>query len=90
MRLLVIVVVLLLFATSAIGQIPPAPYIPRAPILNPSNPYVLPQAPPVGVSPAPGYSPGSHLAGTNQVINPPRSVFRARHKRRHHYLRAIH
>jgi hypothetical protein len=54
MRSLAIAVVFLLFVTSAIAQIPPAPYIPPAPILNPSNPYVLPQAPPVPVSPAPG------------------------------------
>jgi hypothetical protein len=45
----------------------------------------VPQAPPVPVSPTPGFSPGSFLAGTNQVVNPPRSVFRSRHKRRHHY-----
>jgi hypothetical protein len=84
MRCLVTAVVLLLFVTSAIAQIPPTPYIPPAPILNPSSPYVVPQARPVPVSPASGFSPGSYLAGTNQVVNPPRSVFHARHKRRHH------
>ena len=86
MRYLATAVALLLFVTGALAQIPPRPYIPPAPILNPSSPYVLPQA----VSPAPGFSPGSNLAGTNQVVNPPQSVFHARHKRRHHYVRASH
>jgi hypothetical protein len=90
MRYLATAVALLLFVTGALAQIPPRPYIPPAPILNPSSPYVLPQAPPVPVSPAPGFSPGSNLAGTNQVVNPPQSVFHARHKRRHHYVRASH
>ena len=88
MRFLGIAAVLLLFVTSAIAQIPPAPYIPPAPILNPSSPLVLPQAPPIPVSPAPGFYPGSNLAGTNQVVNPSRGVFHARHKRRRHHLRA--
>jgi hypothetical protein len=89
MRCLAIAVVFLLFVTSAIAQVPPAPYIPPSPILNPSAPYVVPQAPPVPVSSDPGFSPGSDLAGTDQVVNPPRSVFHARHKRRHHYVRAM-
>jgi hypothetical protein len=89
MRCFAIAVVLLLFVTSAIAQIPPAPYIPPAPILNPSSPFVVPQAPPIPISPAPGFYPGSNLAGTNQVVNPSRGVFHARHKRRHHYARGI-
>jgi hypothetical protein len=52
MRYLATAVALLLFVTGALAQIPPRPYIPPAPILNPSSPYVLPQAPPVPVSPA--------------------------------------
>jgi hypothetical protein len=34
---------------------------------------------------------GGDLAGTNQVVNPPRSVLRASHPRRHYYARfALH
>jgi hypothetical protein len=90
MRCLAIAVVLLLLLTRAIAQIPPAPYIPSAPILNPSSPFVVPQAPPIPISPAPGFYPGSNLAGTNQVVNPSRGVFHSRHKQRHHYVRGIH
>jgi hypothetical protein len=74
-----------LFVTSAAAQLPPPAVTPSAPILNPSAPLLLPQARPIPVSPAPGFSPGSNLAGTNQVASP-RSVFR--HKHRHHYARA--
>jgi hypothetical protein len=85
MRYLAIAVVLLMFVTCAIAQIPPAPYTPPAPILNPSSPLVLPQARPTPVSSAPGFHPGSNLAGTNQVVNPSRGVFHSRHSRRHHH-----
>ena len=84
MRCLAIAGVFSLFVTCAIAQIPPAPYTPPAPILNPSSPLVLPQAPPIPVSPAPGFYPGSNLAGTNQVVNPSRGVFNSRHSQRHH------
>jgi len=84
MRCLAIAGVFSLFVTCAIAQIPPAPYTPPAPILNPSSPLVLPQAPPTPVSPAPGFYPGSNLAGTNQVVNPSRGVFNSRHSQRHH------
>jgi hypothetical protein len=47
MRCFTIAVVLLLFVTTASAQIPPASYIPPAPILNPSSPFVVPQAPPL-------------------------------------------
>jgi len=81
----------------ASAQVPPAPYVPPAPILNPSSSLVIPQPPPVPVSPgAPlgslgGYGSnefgtGEYLRGTNEVVNPPRSVLH--HSRRHrHALR---
>jgi hypothetical protein len=78
----------------ASAQVPPVPYVPPAPILNPSSSLVVPQAPPVPVSPgAPlgslgGYGSnvfgtGEYLRGTNQVVNPPRSVLH--HSRRHRH-----
>jgi hypothetical protein len=79
--------VLLLSVTGAAAQIPPSTYTPPAPNLNPSSPLVLPQQNEVPVSPAsPGsvFSTGNNLAGTNQVVDPPRSVFHAHHRRRHH------
>jgi hypothetical protein len=69
MRCLAIAIVLLLFVTRAIAQIPPAPYTPPAPILNPSSPLVLPQAPPTPVSPAPGFYPGSNLAAAQPMAS---------------------
>jgi hypothetical protein len=79
--------ILLLFVTSAMAQIPPPPLPPMVPHPNPSSSLVLPQAPEIPVSPAPNFYPGSNLAGTNQVVNPPLGVFHADHKRRHHYVR---
>jgi hypothetical protein len=79
---------LLVSATGVAAQIPPRTYTPPAPNLNPSSPLVLPQQNEVPVSPAsPGsvFSTGHYLAGTNQVVNPPRSVFHA-HRRRHRYV----
>jgi hypothetical protein len=78
----------------AFAQMPPTPYVPPAPILNPSTSLVVPQAAPVPVSPsisrsAPGsdvFGTGEYLRGTNQVVNPPRSVLhtsRYRHYHRH-------
>jgi hypothetical protein len=80
-------VIVLLFVTSAMAQIPPPPVPLMVPHPNPSSSLVLPQAPEVPVSPAPNFYPGSNLAGTNQVVNPPLGVFHAHHKRRHHYVR---
>src|SRR5262249_42193854 len=76
-----------LFVTCAIAQIPPA--TPPAPILNPSSPLVLRQAPPIPVSPAPGFSPGSKSRGTNQVVNPSRGVFNSRQCSGSDYLNRI-
>jgi hypothetical protein len=79
-------VVILLFVTGAAAQMPPPMAPPMIPNPNPSSSLVLPQAPPIPVSPAPSFHPGSNLAGTNQVVNPPRSVFHHQHKRRRHYV----
>jgi hypothetical protein len=69
-------VALLLSTIAAVAQRPPTMPSAPAPILNPSGPSVVPQPPPVPVSPAtPGPAPGSNLAGTSQVANPHRSVF---------------
>jgi hypothetical protein len=78
----------------ASAQVPPAPYVAPAPILNPSSSLVVPQPPPVAVSPGPapgslgGYGSnvfrtGEYLRGTNQVVNPPRSVLHHPHRHRH-------
>jgi len=70
-------------ASGAIAQIPPPP-ITMTPHPNPSSSLVLPAPGEARVSPVnPGASPGNNLAGTNQVVNPPQSVFR-HHPRRHH------
>ena len=75
---------LLLSAAAAAAQVPTPIAPPPAPILNPSGPVTVPQALPVPVSPVtPGSAPGSNLAGTSQVVNPPQSVFH--HQRRHRY-----
>jgi hypothetical protein len=66
--------ILLLFVTSAMAQWPPPSIPPMVPHPNPSSPLVIPQAPPIPVSPAPNFYPGSNLARTNQVVNPPLSV----------------
>jgi hypothetical protein len=74
----------------ALAQIPPAPYVAPAPILNPSTSLVLPPPRQVPVSPSLGgagvFGTGQHLRGTNQVVNPPRSVLRSSHVR--HYRHA--
>jgi hypothetical protein len=72
---------LLASTIAATAQRPPTMSSAPAPILNPSGPSLVPQPPPVPVSPAtPGPAPGSNLAGTSQVANPHRSVFHA-HRR---------
>ena len=78
----------------ASAQVPPAPYVPPAPILNPSSSLVVPQPPPVPVSPGPRWDRSAdtdptyseraqYLRGTNEVVNPPRSVLH--HSRRHRH-----
>jgi len=77
----------------ASAQMPPTPYVPPAPILNPSTSLVVPQAGPVPVSPSisrsgPGsdvFGTGEYLRGTNQVVNPSHGVLHA--NRHHHYHR---
>jgi len=79
----------LLPAGIAFAQLPPAPYVAPAPILNPSSSLVLPQPRPVPVSPSLGgsgvFGNGQYLRGTNQVVNPARSVMRGGHVRRHRH-----
>jgi hypothetical protein len=72
------------------AQVPPAPYVAPAPILNPSSSLVVPAPRQVPVSPGPALGSGSnefgtgeYLRGTNQVVNPPRSVLH--HPRRHRH-----
>ena len=73
----------------ACAQLPPAPYVAPAPILNPNTSMVVPLLRQVPVSPSLGGSSGGvfgnghYLRGTNQVVNPPRSVLCGRHVRRH-------
>jgi hypothetical protein len=87
--------VLLLSATAVAAQMPPPSVIAPTPNPNPSSSLVLPAPGEVPVNPGPtGTAPGAvgaiggNLAGTNQVVNPPRSVFHtsAYHRRRHHYM----
>jgi hypothetical protein len=78
---------LLLSATAAAAQLPPPLATAPVPQLNPSSSLVLQGPGQVPVNP--GAGPGSvavygnNLAGTNQVVNPHRTVF-AYHGRRHH------
>jgi hypothetical protein len=82
--------IVLMPATIAFAQLPPTPYVPPAPILNPSSSLVVPQARPVPVSPSLGgsgvFGNGQYLRGTNQVVNPARSVLRGSHVRRHRHV----
>ena len=82
--------IVLLPAGIASAQLPPAPYVAPAPILNPSSSLVVPQARPVPVSPSLGgsgvFGNGQYLRGTNQVVNPSRSVLRGSHARRHRHV----
>jgi hypothetical protein len=80
---------LLLAVSGAVAQAPPN-VVPLTPHTNPSSSLVLPAPREVPVYPGPtGAEPGAvgavggNLAGTNQVVNPPRSVLH--HHRRHHY-----
>ena len=79
------------------AQVPPAPYVAPAPILNPSSSLVVPPPRQVPVSPSISgsalgslggsgsnvFGTGEYLRGTNQVVNPPRSVLH--HPRRHRH-----
>jgi hypothetical protein len=82
----------------ALAQIPPSPYVAPTPMLNPSSSLVVPQAREVPVSPSVSTGPGSlggygsnvfgngaYLRGTNQVVNPSRSVLHARGYRHRHW-----
>jgi hypothetical protein len=76
-------------AGGAAAQVPPIVTAPT-PNLNPSSSLVLPAPHQVPVYPGPtGTAPGAvgaiggNLAGTNQVVNPPRSVLH--HHHRHYY-----
>jgi hypothetical protein len=86
---------LLLSVSGAMAQLPPPTVTAPVPHPNPSSSLVLPGPGEVPVYPGPtGTAPGAvgaiggNLAGTNQVVNPPRSVFHASayHRRRHHDL----
>jgi hypothetical protein len=61
------------------AQVPPAPYVAPAPILNPSSSLVVPQPHQVPVSPGPAlgslggsgssvFGTGEYLRGTNEVV----------------------
>ena len=62
-----------LSVTGAPAQLPPPVVVPPVPILNPSSSLVLPQPPPLPVSPAPGGSP--HQPSSLQQYPAPCSVF---------------
>jgi hypothetical protein len=68
--------ILLLSVAGAVAQIPP-PLAPlQTPNFNPSNPLVVPQAPPVPVSPTtPSTLPGS-LPGSSANVAAPYSIMR--------------
>jgi hypothetical protein len=83
-------IVMLSALCGAAAQVPPRVTAPT-PNPNPSSSLVLPAPHEVPVSPGPtGTAPGAvgaiggNLAGTNQVVNPPRSVLH-HHRRRHYY-----
>jgi hypothetical protein len=87
--------VLLLSATGAAAQMPPPTVTAPVPHPNPSSSLVVPapgEVPvysgPTGTAPGAVGAVGGNLAGTNQVVNPPRSVLHASayHRRRHHYV----
>jgi hypothetical protein len=80
--------VLLWSASGAAAQVPPPTVTAPTPHPNPSSSLVVPAPGEVPVSPGSSFSPGSNLSGTNQVVNPPRSLFHASayHRRHHHYV----
>jgi hypothetical protein len=93
-RLCFALTILLSLASGAAAQQPPPAVTVPTPQPNPSSSLVLPAPRQVPVYPGPtGTAPGAvgavggNLAGTNQVVNPPRSVLHAARRRHHHYLR---
>jgi hypothetical protein len=83
--------VLLCSLAAAAAQLPP-PTVTVTPHPNPSSSLVLPapgQTPvysgPTGTAPGAVGAIGGNLAGTNQVVNPPRSVLHSSHHRPHRY-----
>ena len=91
-RLVCLSLTVLLFSVAgAAAQLPP-PTVTMTPHPNPSSSLVLPapgQTPvysgPTGTAPGAVGAIGGNLAGTNQVVNPPRSVLHTSHRKRHHY-----
>jgi hypothetical protein len=86
--------ILLLFAASAVAQLPPRLPPPPTPTFNPSSPLVVPQAPEVPVSPvAPGIVPGS-APGTGADILAPSIIAEPGRKfdrhRQHHGMHHRH
>ena len=84
---------------AAAAQMPPPLAPPMVPHPNPSTSLTVPQVPEVPVSPAtPGtmrgsasIAPGDAVSGTNEVVNPPRSVLApAAGKHRHRNRRYVH
>jgi hypothetical protein len=82
--------IVLMSAGIASAQLPPAPYVAPAPILNPSSSLVLPPPRQVPVSPSGSgsgvFGNGQYLRGTNQVVNPPRSLLHGSHAHRHRHV----
>ena len=83
--------VLLFSVAGAAAQLPP-PTATVTPHPNPSSSLVLPAlgemlvySGPTGTAPGAVGAIGGNLAGTNQVVNPPRSVLHSSHHRRQHY-----
>jgi len=74
--------ILLLSVAGASAQMPPPMPAPPTPNFNPSNPLVLPQAPPVPVSPTTrGTLPGSVPASSANVSAPYSIISEERHAR---------
>jgi hypothetical protein len=72
-------------STGAAAQIPPSQVRPPTPpILNPSGPSLLPQAPEVPVSPGPGPGAAAVMHGTPGVIDPHPAPHHYRHRKQRH------
>jgi hypothetical protein len=70
-----VITALMLLVTSAAAQLPPPTIVPPLPTLNPSSSLILPQPPPLPVSPAPGGSPHQSQLSSLQPYPRPCSVF---------------
>jgi hypothetical protein len=84
---------LLLSASGAAAQLPPPTIAAPTPQPNPSSSLVVPAPGETPVSPglrSSPFSPGANLRGTNQVVNPPRSVFHSSAYHRHRHRRYVH